>query len=822
VRLLPLLLLAFLGSQEPPSPSLVPRPQLAGFGAQDDAFRQRLAQRKADAAKRVAEAKRAIAAEDARERAAADALRARLADKTVALSLRAGDTYPKAVVRRWTIFELETDATTIAWSALKPESVLAAADLLFRADNAPEQFMRGRLLVHQRLWKEARQAFERAASLDKTLEARAARATTAIARVLRGMGMFNGDAKRPTPTSLHLTYDWKEAAQSADFADMLSVDGGSATLDDEADDYAYVSDVPFTELDVELKLKARGSFSFDVLTDYTLTIDMDGLTLARIDDKGESDEIATSDKAKLNAKKFQSFRLALKDRKLTLSVDGKEALAHALPSAPRGSFGFGMDEGSGTVGAPLVVRGSADRRVLDKKFAEADVHAQRAADPDIEDIEARRDAETTTKIGTLTSDDAHLLKDAPDLAKVKEAVAAVLDDTGDAREALKTINDLIAKHAGVATLLVLRALVHFHRDDIASAQADVSAALAAFPECAEAHVLQARIHDWDQDWDRAVAAAQRAIDAFPDTAAAYVVRALASYGRDPSSAPRGVDDARLAVALDPTNREAATTLRGIRLQSRGPRELGARFEHESAHYRVVTDISADAAKAYSDKLEAAFRKYADTFKHAYVEKPFPKPRVVVFNVAESFHTYSELVDEEREEENLGHFTDRWNELVLFETPDADETNDTLYHEAFHHFTILMARQTLPYWYNEGIAEYMAGVVASDGGPARMQKYRLPDIQRAIEAGFAVPWDRIMVETPTEFYDDPENFKYAQAWSMVFFLYEHEKGRHRPLIEKYFDALRARKTAREAFDAVFKDSWRELEKEWIAFVKALRP
>ena len=795
---------------------------LALLGAQDDAFRQRLAQRKADAARRVAEAKRAMAAEDERERATADALRARLAGRTVALSLRAGETYPKAVVRRWTLFDLETDAATIAWSALKPESVLAAADLLFRADNAAEQFMRGRLLVHQRLWKEARQAFERAASLDKTLEARAARATTAIARVLRGMGMFNGHAKRPAPTSLHLTYDWKDAAQAADFAGMLSVDGGSATLDDEAEDYAYVSDLAFTELDVEITLKARGSFSFDVLTDYTLTIDKDGLTLARIDDRGESDELATSDKAKLSAKKSQSLRLVVKDRKLTLSVDGKEALAHALPSAPQGLFGFGMDEGSGTVAAPLVFRGTAERRVLDKKFAEADVHAQRAADPDIEDIEARREAETTSKIGTLTSDDPHLLKDAPDLARTKEAVAAVLDDRGDAREALKSLNELVAKHAGVPTVLVLRAMVHFHRDDVAASQADVTAALAAFPDCAEAHVLQARLHDWDQDWDRAIAAAQRAIDAFPDTASAYVVRALASYGRDPSSAPRGIDDARLAVALDPANREAATALRGIRLQSRGPRELGARFEHESAHYRVVTDISADAAKAYADKLEAAFRRFADTFKHAYVEKPFPKPRVVVFNVAESFHTYAELVDDEREEENLGHFTDRWNELVLFETPDADETNDTLYHEAFHHFTILMARQTLPYWYNEGIAEYMAGVVASGGGPARMQKYRLPDVQRAIEAGIAVPWDRLMLETPTEFYDDPENFKYAQAWSMVFFLYEHEKGRHRALIERYFDALRARKSAREAFDAVFKDTWSDLEKQWVSFVKSLKP
>jgi len=58
--------------------------------------------------------------------------------------------------------------------------------------------------------------------------------------------------------------------------------------------------------------------------------------------------------------------------------------------------------------------------------------------------------------------------------------------------------------------------------------------------------------------------------------------------------------------------------------------------------------------------------------------------------------------------------------------------------------------------------------------------------------------------------------------MIHFFYEFDKGRHRPLIEEYFALLRAGKTSRECFDAVFKGKEQTLQEEWRGFTKALRP
>jgi len=203
-----------------------------------------------------------------------------------------------------------------------------------------------------------------------------------------------------------------------------------------------------------------------------------------------------------------------------------------------------------------------------------------------------------------------------------------------------------------------------------------------------------------------------------------------------------------------------------------------------------------------------------------------KPRVSIFNTAENYYTYFELLSEDRGENTLGVFRPGLNELVLFEkSSDLADTNHTLYHEAVHHFMTLMTNRTPPYWYNEGIAEYMGSIKIQDGkviDKGLILKDRLPYMQLALEVKAEMTFEKIMNETPAEFYyAGDRNIKYPQAWSMIHFFYEFEKGKYRPLIEEYFDMLRAGKTPRDCFDKVFKAKEEALMKEWREFTKALK-
>ena len=69
---------------------------------------------------------------------------------------------------------------------------------------------------------------------------------------------------------------------------------------------------------------------------------------------------------------------------------------------------------------------------------------------------------------------------------------------------------------------------------------------------------------------------------------------------------------------------------------------------------------------------------------------------------------------------------------------------------------------------------------------------------------------------------PSVQSYAQAWSMVHFLYEASGGKHRAKIEAYFKKLKDGGSPREAYDEAFGGAIEELQKEWLEYVKKMEP
>ena len=358
---------------------------------------------------------------------------------------------------------------------------------------------------------------------------------------------------------------------------------------------------------------------------------------------------------------------------------------------------------------------------------------------------------------------------------------------------------------------------------LAGALADLRKAVELFPEFHEALALEAQILLARQEPDAALASIKKALDARPDYVDGYVIRARCVYATS-LSMQAFMEDLDVARKLDPQDSQALTVQRMLKVQRLGPRELGCRFEYETAHYRITSDISEEATKRYGDNLEAAWRHYAATFKGA-PPRAGAKPRVSIFMTAENYYTYFELLSEDRGENTLGVFRPNLNELVLFEkASDLADTNHTLYHEAVHQFMTLMTSRTPPYWYNEGVAEYMGAIKIQNGKVVEkwLVLNRLALMQYALEVKAELAFEKIMNETPGEFYGTGNVFlKYAQAWSMVHFFYEFEKGKYQPLIEKYFELLRAGKTPRECYDTVFKGKDETLQKEWRDFTKGLK-
>jgi tetratricopeptide (TPR) repeat protein len=358
------------------------------------------------------------------------------------------------------------------------------------------------------------------------------------------------------------------------------------------------------------------------------------------------------------------------------------------------------------------------------------------------------------------------------------------------------------------------------------AHGDFSRALRAAPEFVEAMVALGRKHLNELNYKEARACAEDGLKAEPDLADAWALRGFARFCED--DAAGATEDLEIALKLDPDSSTAQEYHRNVVNVRKGPQHLGCKFVKEFPHYVVMTDISMEKTKLYGERLEAAFQYYAETFKEFFTDDPKrKKPRVAIFFTKEAYLTYGELTLSRRQEWTLGYFHPMYKELLLFEDADQEETLQTLYHEAFHQFMNLMVGRA-PYWYNEGIAEYMGSIKVDKGrkgmevvAKAQILDGRLKSLKMQIRQ--ALDFQAIMTQTPSQFYGGNVSFKYAQAWSMIHFFYQHEGGKYRKLIDAYHRKLKEGGDIKEAFDAGFGEAdLAEMKKEWLEYVKKLEP
>jgi tetratricopeptide (TPR) repeat protein len=846
---------------EPPPP---PPPPAAPADDGRKAFEERVAGKKKEARARYEEAAREVAAERKAADDAAQAAKRRLEGRTVTLALSSGEPVKDAKIKSWNFNGADLEAggksLRVTWDSVQPASLPAVADVLFDDQRPQDQFDRGRFFVARRQWKEARAAFTAAAKLGQGFESRVQDFAEALDRLVTGQGGFHGSARRVGRDGVRLSWDFRDARQLEDFSEGLTLSGGAAVLEASKRTGVFLfgataggnADSPLAflgELSAEMKLSADGPVVVHVFSSeaggYEIELGPAGAALVRTDPRAPASArrriLAKSDKVRLTPGKAAEIRLSVSYPRFRVTVDGADALTGedgpvvVTADPPKGLFGFSVEKGKLKIEAPLFVQGRAEMSELDRRISDTEVMLRRALDPDLEQIERFRNRRKAmdllgeTKDLSLSSDDPYFafrIKKFEDITKYEDLRKELANpDEKDPPDRWKTEMDaLLGRYPDAPSLYYVRALFRTEHNDLIGAKSDLAKAIELFPAFHEALGLQGEILLRMMDVEGALAAADRALEAKPDYVEGRVLRARCVYFTA-FGTPAFLEDLDVARKLDPQDSQAVAVRRALTSQRVGPRDLGCRFDHETEHYRITSDISAEASKRYGENLEAAYRHYASSFHASPAAAARGKPRVTIFQTAENYYTYYELLSEERGENTLGVFRPNLNELVLFESTDIAETNHVLYHEAVHHFMTLLTNRTPPFWYNEGIAEYLGSIEIDKGrltGKALPLRMRLPYVQQAIDVGADFPFEKIMNESPREFYSGNSPLKYAQAWSMIHFFYEYDKGRYRPLIEKYFDQLRSGRTPRESFDAVFREKEETLRKEWREFTRAMKP
>jgi hypothetical protein len=840
----------------PPPPVVDPPPPPPKKAPQDpvEARKEQLAEkakqdREAGAA-RLAEARAGVDKDLEREKAEAEAFQKRFADLRLDIKLTSNQEYKQALITGFNEDELrikpaDRDAVVLPWLMIAPETVSVVAHKVYRSDSADDLLALARFCVERRLWKEAQAALQKLKKVDEDQERLVDRFEEVAAPLITGKGLFQGALKTTGPTGIRLAYDFSDPAQADDFksnSEHASVEGGKLTLES-VEPHGWViadSDLEFwEELDIEGAANIQGAFL--VIYNqrpgqdyYILELGPDGIVLK----KGKTPKTAKelSKNAKAIVKGEQKFKVTIRRRKVSVTLAGKPAFSFEDPDGDgdtRGRLQLGVSGGR-TVFSSLVIDGQANPDYLKKKIGTIEMEARRSISKDLGDVKELNAQQLANQIlgGSsegISADELVLEflnpQELPDYNNVKLALSFRLNDGEKYQAAIKNLDLWLEKRAGFPSLWYLAGIRHFNHSELGEARDKFAKAVALFPNFYEAHYQMARTWWYAREFAKALEETKKALAIRPDYAAAHVLMGQMLFAVDKKASREADLNFRIAEKLDADAAEMLHERRRVRMVTRGPRDLGCVFEQESANYLIVTDISAERAKWYASQLEVVRSSYLDAFKRWYGGDPRPKPRIAIFNTREAFYTYTELSSTDRRENLLGFFDPANNELVLFEDLDLEDTLQVLYHEAFHHFASAMLKFP-PYWWNEGIAEYMSAVKLDPQGReikerARMLAGRLSGMKMWLMNDFYVPFEQIINYSPGQFYSGMIGLHYAQAWTMVHFLYEFEKGKYRPLIEQYFDELVRGRTQRQAFEAVFEGKTEQLEKEWLAFTKALK-
>lgn len=234
-----------------------------------------------------------------------------------------------------------------------------------------------------------------------------------------------------------------------------------------------------------------------------------------------------------------------------------------------------------------------------------------------------------------------------------------------------------------------------------------------------------------------------------------------------------------------------------------------RFEFESEHYRVVSDIDGPLCRRVATDLERSLHRFQTRF--GPVPGEADRFQVFVFRTETGYQNYVEDILGGRRENTAGLYSPQLQQLLLWQLSDERLLEMTTRHEAFHQYLHWIVRDP-PVWLNEGLAE--AWEVASRGrGPRTPFPLNSEHLELlATPIASTVDLDTLLHMDARRFYAKAST-NYALAWSFVHFLLEGPKER-RPLLDQILLRLRDGEDGHGAVDAVLGAVDLEvLEAEW---------
>lgn len=204
--------------------------------------------------------------------------------------------------------------------------------------------------------------------------------------------------------------------------------------------------------------------------------------------------------------------------------------------------------------------------------------------------------------------------------------------------------------------------------------------------------------------------------------------------------------------------------------------------YPSRYYQVFTDLDPDVAREATLRLSVMAEEYHQRTRGFAGTIRSRLPFLM-------FRGYEEYVKAGGMPGTAGVFDGR--RLMAYAGEKvSDETWHVIQHEGFHQFVNAVIGGDVPIWVNEGLAEYFGdGVFTGDSYITGMiTEKRLKRLKKALAAGKLRPLTEMMTLSHARWNAEMTSANYDQAWSMVYFLANGDRGRYQSAFDNFMRAI----------------------------------
>ncbi len=224
-------------------------------------------------------------------------------------------------------------------------------------------------------------------------------------------------------------------------------------------------------------------------------------------------------------------------------------------------------------------------------------------------------------------------------------------------------------------------------------------------------------------------------------------------------------------------------------------------------------IAGNLSKAALERAAAdsVVRPAEVMWKCYFRQRPREPITILLLADGKSYARWADRLFGDKDVPHFGYYKPASRTMVM----DLSTGAGTLVHELTH---ALMAADFpgVPDWFNEGLASLHEGCEVREDRIVGLVNWRLPALREAAGKGTLRPLEELL--TADDFYGAQRGLNYAQA--RYFCLYAQQKGLLEKLYSRLRDAPAGKRAGVTAVEEVFGRKIGQVEKEYLAWVKAL--